>query len=84
MTIRSGIFMAPREAYGNSGESESGQVLVVRQTKMALEVAEIPDAVARFLDNARPQLCRIGAAIRETDPPVVVTCARGSSDHAAG
>ncbi len=51
---------------------------------MALEIAEIPDAVARFLGSSRQHIDRAGEAIRDVDPPVIVTCARGSSDHAAG
>jgi glucosamine--fructose-6-phosphate aminotransferase (isomerizing) len=54
------------------------------QTDMAREIAEIPEAAARFLETVRPRLDAIGGMMRETDPPVIVTCARGSSDHAAG
>jgi glucosamine--fructose-6-phosphate aminotransferase (isomerizing) len=54
------------------------------QTDMAREIAEIPEASARFLERARPQLREIGALMRAGEPPVIVTCARGSSDHAAG
>ncbi|CAM3072401.1 SIS domain-containing protein [Paracoccus nototheniae] len=50
---------------------------------MAREVAEIPQAAARFLDRARPALVQAGAALRARDPGVIVTVARGSSDHAA-
>ena len=51
---------------------------------MAREAAEAPEAVARFLDrNARP-LAELGRRLRAAPPPVVLTCARGSSDNAAG
>jgi len=53
-------------------------------TDMAREIAEIPQAVARLVERARPRLKEIGALMRKAEPPVIVTCARGSSDHAAG
>lgn len=52
-------------------------------THMKREIAEIPAATARFLDAARPALDAAAAALRDLDPDVVVTVARGSSDHAA-
>ncbi len=52
-------------------------------TYMRREVEEIPEAVARFL-AAQAEACRAaGAALRARDPALVVTVARGSSDHAA-
>ncbi|MBC7156540.1 MAG: SIS domain-containing protein [Rhodobacteraceae bacterium] len=50
---------------------------------MAREVAEIPEAAARFLAGAAEATRAAGAALRERDPGVIVTVARGSSDHAA-
>lgn len=50
---------------------------------MAREVAEIPQAAARFLDRARPALADTARALRACDPAVLATVARGSSDHAA-
>jgi glutamine---fructose-6-phosphate transaminase (isomerizing) len=52
-------------------------------SNMALEVAEIPDAAARFLDRSAPRLRAAGDAMRKLDPSLLVTVARGSSDHAA-
>jgi glutamine---fructose-6-phosphate transaminase (isomerizing) len=52
-------------------------------THMAEEVAEIPEAARRFLDRSADQVARAGAAIRALDPGLVVTVARGTSDHAA-
>lgn len=52
-------------------------------THMAREVAEIPQAAARFLAKARPGVAAAAAALRRADPGLVVTVARGSSDHAA-
>jgi glucosamine--fructose-6-phosphate aminotransferase (isomerizing) len=53
-------------------------------THMAREVAEIPEAAARFLDRARQPLAQAARALRETAPLLLATVARGSSDHAAG
>jgi glucosamine--fructose-6-phosphate aminotransferase (isomerizing) len=51
---------------------------------MARETAEAPDAVARLLDREFSSMCALGRRLAERAPPVVATCARGSSDHAAG
>jgi glucosamine--fructose-6-phosphate aminotransferase (isomerizing) len=53
------------------------------ETLMAAEVAEIPAAAARFLDRARAPVAAAAAAMRAADPGLLVTVARGSSDHAA-
>jgi glucosamine--fructose-6-phosphate aminotransferase (isomerizing) len=50
---------------------------------MRLEVEEIPAATARFLDGGRHAVRSAAAAIRAADPNLIVTVARGSSDHAA-
>jgi glutamine---fructose-6-phosphate transaminase (isomerizing) len=50
---------------------------------MALEVAEIPQAAARFLDRSAPMVQAAALALRVADPGLLVTVARGSSDHAA-
>jgi len=52
-------------------------------TLMHAEAAEAGAAVARFLAANREALDRIGARLRAHPPEVVVTVARGSSDHAA-
>lgn len=54
------------------------------ETAMAREIAQAPDAVARLLDEERDSFIKLGRRLRDLDPAVVVTCARGSSDHAAG
>ncbi len=51
---------------------------------MARETRQAPDIVARLLSQGRPKIAEIGRLLRATNPPVIVTCARGSSDHAAG
>ena len=51
---------------------------------MAMEAAEAPQAVARFLAHNERALAELGARLRRGSPPVVLTSARGSSDNAAG
>lgn len=51
---------------------------------MAKEAAEAPQAAARFLKENEATLEELGARLRLKPPPVIVTAARGSSDHAAG
>lgn len=53
-------------------------------TAMARETAEAPDAVARLLTREAATFDRLGQTLRDLDPPVLATCARGSSDNAAG
>ncbi len=50
---------------------------------MAAEASEAPDAVARMLEANRDAFAELGARLRSSPPQVVMTCARGSSDHAA-
>ena len=50
---------------------------------MAREVAEIPQASRRFLTESQPALQAAAVAMRGIDPGLIVTVARGSSDHAA-
>lgn len=52
-------------------------------TLMHAEAAEAGAVVARFLEVNHIGLERIGARLRAYPPEVVVTVARGSSDHAA-
>lgn len=56
---------------------------LTKQSKMFVEAGEAGEAVARFLAANGDALARIGARLRADAPEVVVTCARGSSDHAA-
>ena len=51
---------------------------------MRVEASEAPEAVARFLQHNGKALRELGQRLRKSDPPVVITSARGSSDHAAG
>lgn len=57
--------------------------MTTEATFMRREIGEIPDAVATLLSRAGPALERAGTRIRQEDPLVVATVARGSSDHAA-
>jgi glutamine---fructose-6-phosphate transaminase (isomerizing) len=50
---------------------------------MHMEAAEGPEVVRRQLDVNADAMRELGAALRERAPRAVVTCARGSSDHAA-
>lgn len=55
----------------------------MNQTNMAREVLEIPEATARFLAQSATAVGAAASALRAADPGLVVTIARGSSDHAA-
>jgi glucosamine--fructose-6-phosphate aminotransferase (isomerizing) len=55
---------------------------VTEQTFMRQEIDQIPGVVATFLDRSSGVLDDAAARLRTTDPSVVVTVARGSSDHA--
>jgi glutamine---fructose-6-phosphate transaminase (isomerizing) len=56
---------------------------VTNATYMRQEVEEIPLAVGRLLAEARDEFVAGGAALRARDPKVIVTIARGTSDHAS-
>ena len=53
------------------------------QTLMYAEVAEAAAVAERQLTALEGPLRRLGDRLRASDTPLVVTCARGSSDHAA-
>jgi len=50
---------------------------------MRQEIEEIPQATARLLERAGATLAAAGRELAGIDPAVVVTIARGSSDHVA-
>ena len=54
-----------------------------QKTLMRREVEETPAAVRRLLAASGAAIAEAGEALRRLAPPVVVTVARGSSDHAA-
>ncbi|SFF72835.1 glutamine--fructose-6-phosphate transaminase [Novosphingobium sp. CF614] len=53
------------------------------QSAMRREAAEAGKAVIRFLAHNEANLKQLADRLRASPPNVVVTCARGSSDHAA-
>ena len=54
------------------------------KSHMEREAREAPEAAQRFLERNAQALVELGARLRLAPPPVVLTSARGSSDHAAG
>lgn len=54
------------------------------QTQMGQEIAEIPASVAACISLNSAGLEELAHGLREFDPQLVITVARGSSDHAAG
>lgn len=52
-------------------------------TFMRREIEEIPAAARRLLASGGPALAEAGARLRERQPAMIATIARGSSDHAA-
>lgn len=54
-----------------------------KQSLMHAEAAESGAVAERHLAELGPELDLLGQRLRAMDPPFVVTCARGSSDHAA-
>ncbi|MEJ8473746.1 SIS domain-containing protein [Roseibium algae] len=53
------------------------------KSNMLKEIQEIPDAVDRLFSKSFTALVTCGSNFRNLDPEVVVTIARGTSDHAA-
>jgi glutamine---fructose-6-phosphate transaminase (isomerizing) len=53
------------------------------ESLMARETRQAPDVVAQLLWQERQQVSQIGRRFRDLAPPVILTCGRGSSDHAA-
>ena len=50
---------------------------------MRREILEIPETVGCLLSEGRADIIRAASALRNHDPDLVLTVARGSSDHAA-
>jgi glucosamine--fructose-6-phosphate aminotransferase (isomerizing) len=53
------------------------------EARMAREIREAPEAVRRQRDSLAQPLAELAARLKRRPPQVVVTCARGSSGHAA-
>ena len=54
-----------------------------RQSLMYKEAMEAPDAVARLIQESARAIANVARALQQNPPTMVITCARGSSDHAA-
>jgi len=52
-------------------------------THMRIEIEEIPEATRRLLELSGSRLAEAGSALRQLQPVMVATIARGSSDNAA-
>ena len=61
----------------------AGRELRVEGTRMFQEAARASDAVRAQLRDDAAGIAAIGAELRRLAPRTVITCARGSSDHAA-
>ena len=55
----------------------------MKKSAMAREAEEAPQRVQAQLDQDCVRLSEIASALRDFHPRAIVTCARGSSDHAA-
>lgn len=58
-------------------------MIAATQTRMASEAAEAPDRIARQAAALAEPLARLAEWWAASPPPAIITCARGSSDHAA-
>jgi glutamine---fructose-6-phosphate transaminase (isomerizing) len=57
--------------------------MIDAETHMAREIREAPEAVSRQAQALRAPLAELVTRLKAQPPQVVVTCARGSSAHAA-
>ncbi|AWK89501.1 SIS domain-containing protein [Azospirillum thermophilum] len=64
-------------------EARAPEAQAPKTPLMAQEAAEAPAVVARQMDRCGPAFAEIGDRLRRQPPRFVVTCARGSSDHAS-
>ena len=55
---------------------------LTNQTHMRDEIEQIPHAVANLLTESAATISAAAASLRQTNPTMVATIARGSSDHA--
>lgn len=65
-----------------TARAAGGAALAVEQTRMYQEAQSASDAVRAQLNDAG-KIAALGVLIRRLAPRMVITCARGSSDHAA-
>lgn len=59
------------------------QIPTPTDTQMARETAEAPERVAEMLAGNRQAVAALSQKLRANPPRLLMTCARGSSDHAA-
>lgn len=57
--------------------------MVAEQSLLYAEAAEAASVAERQLAELKAPMRLLGQRLRDLDPPLVLTCARGSSDHAA-
>jgi glucosamine--fructose-6-phosphate aminotransferase (isomerizing) len=67
----------------NPAQQRESREPTLGESLMAREAKEAPQAVAHAIAANREALRDLGALLRKRAPRAVVTCARGSSDHAA-
>jgi glutamine---fructose-6-phosphate transaminase (isomerizing) len=77
-----GTFVAPRLEQPLSVLTSYTEGMIA-PTKMAVETGEAPEAVRRLLRENAPLCNDLAERLRGFSPRFMVTCARGSSDHAA-
>lgn len=76
----------PVTAQQSGGVSNGGRAdasMSAEETLMYAEAAEAASVAERQIAGLEDAMRRLVRRLREIDPPVVITCARGSSDHAA-
>lgn len=56
---------------------------MIQTSQMRREILEIPSAVERLLSEGQGALKHTARAMADQDPEVIITAARGTSDHAA-
>ena len=61
----------------------TGESKTVLATAMYQEAGEAPQRLAAQLEQTAERVAAVAAALRQAPPRAVLTCARGSSDHAA-
>lgn len=66
-----------------SRQSERMSESTPKQSQMAREIGEIPEAVERFLAANSAHVSALARKVVADDPRFIFTVARGSSDHAA-
>jgi len=58
-------------------------IMGVKPTLMYREVQSVPERIAHQIDTALPTYIAVGERLKSMDVKVMITVARGSSDHAA-